>query len=299
VSERPRAALAIALALSAAAPAACSAPFPNGPAAVLAAAPASAWKSLDPNDLMVVDLAGGGRVVILLAPAFAPAHVANIRALARAHWWDGLAIERVQDNYVVQWGDPDGKKPLPPGVSMPPAEYERPAAGLTIKALPYPDTYAPHVGLAGAFPVASDGVHAWLAHCYGMVGVGRDVNPDVGTGAELYAVIGQPPRQLDRNIAVVGRVVSGMETIAALPRGTADMGFYASASQRTAIVRTRIAADLPPGEQPRFQVLDVASPTFAAWIKVKANRQDAFYLRPAGALDVCNALPPVRPAPPS
>jgi peptidylprolyl isomerase len=286
-----------ALALALTAPAACSAPFPNGPAAVLAAAPASAWKNADPNDLLVIDLANGSRVVILLANAFAPAHIANIRALARAHWWDGLAIERVQDNYVVQWGDPDGKKPMPPGVGMPPAEYERAVAGLAITPLAFTDTYAPHVGLTGAFPVASDGAHAWLTHCYGMVGVGRDVNPDVGTGAELYAVIGQPPRQLDRNIAVVGRVVVGMERLSALPRGDGDMGFYATPAQRTAIVRTRIAADLPAAEQPHIQVLDVTSPTFAQWIHVKANRQDNFYLRPAGALDVCNAMPPTRVAP--
>ena len=32
------------------------------------------------------------------------------------------------------------------------------------------------------------------------VGVGRDDWPDTGSGAELYVVIGQAPRQLDRNI---------------------------------------------------------------------------------------------------
>ena len=297
--SEPRAALALALAaaLTALGPAACSAPPPNGPAAVLAAAPAADWKPLDPHDLLVIDLANGARVVILLTDAVAPAHVANIRALARAGWWDGLAIERVQDNYVVQWGDPDSRKPLPPGLAHPPAEYERPAAGLAVTPLPWPDTYAPHVGLTGAFPVAGDGAHAWLTHCYGMVGVGRDVNPDVGTGAELYAVIGQAPRQLDRNIALVGRVVLGMERLSALPRGTADLGFYATPAERTAIRQARIASDLPPAEQPRLQVLDAASRSVAAWLHVKANRQDNFYLKPAGALDVCNAMPPVRVAP--
>ena len=289
-------ALAVAIVLAPASVAS-RAPAPVTPASVLAAAPASAWKGIDPNDLLVIDLAGGGRVVIALADAFAPAHIANIRTLARAHWYDGLAIERVQDDYVVQWGDPDGKKPLPAGLSRPPAEYERPAAGLAPTPLPYPDTYAEHVGLLGAFPVGEGGGEAWLTHCYGMVGVGRDVNPDVGAGAELYAVIGQPPRQLDRNIAVVGRVLAGMDTIAALPRGAGDMGFYAQGGQRTPILEVRIAADMPPAERPSFQVLDVTSASFAAWLHVKANRQDAFYLRPAGALDVCNALPPVRPAP--
>ena len=293
---RRRLAVTLCAATVIAAPAAISAPTPVTPTTVLAAAPAADWKAIDPNDLLVIDLAGGGRVVIALADAFAPAHIANIRALARAHWYDGLAIERVQDDYVVQWGDPDGKKPLPPGIAPPPAEYERPAAGLALTPLPYPDTYAEHVGFMGAFPVGEGGGEAWLTHCYGIVGVGRDVNPDVGTGAELYAVIGQPPRGLDRNIAVVGRVLAGMDVIAALPRGTADLGFYAEASQRTPILRVRIAADLPPPEQPRFQVLDVTSASFRAWIHVKANRQDAFFLRPAGALDVCNALPPIKGA---
>src|SRR5581483_4138859 len=146
-------------------------------------------------------------------------------------------------------------------------------------------------------PVAESGGEAWLAHCYGMVGVGRDVNPDTGTGAELYAVIGQPPRQLDRNIAVVGRVLSGMPLLAAMPRGQGDLGFYANPAQRIPIKSVRLAADLPPAQRPRFEVLKTYSPTFHAWMQVKANRQDDFFLRPAAGLDLCSALPPVRRAP--
>ena len=265
------------------------------PAAVLAAAPASDWAEIDPNELLVIDLAGGARVVIALADAFAPVHVANIRAMAKAHWYDGLVIERVQDGYVTQWGDPDGKKAPPAGIEPhPPAEYDRPAADVALTALPYPDTYAERVGAAGAFPVAESGDRAWLVHCYGMVGVGRDLNPDTGTGAELYAVIGQPARALDRNIAVVGRVLSGMEHLAALPRGTADLGFYADPAQRVPIERVRLASDLPEAERPRFERLRPESAAYAAWIRAKANRQDGFFVRPAGALDVCNALPPTR-----
>jgi peptidylprolyl isomerase len=88
-----------------------------------------------------------------------------------------------------------------------------------------------------------------------------------------------------------------MDTLAALPRGTADLGFYATPAQRTPILRVTIASDLPAAQQPHFQVLDVTSGSFATWLHVKANRQDSFFLRPAGALDVCNALPPVRVAP--
>lgn len=268
------------------------------PASALDAAPARDWASFDPRELMVMDLADGGRVVIALAPAFAPVHVANIRTLVRAGWFDGLAIGRVQDGYVTQWGDTDGKKPLPAGIAKPtPAEYERPLPGVKLRRLPYRDTFAAQVGYAGAFPVGAEKGRAWLAHCYGLVGVGRDNTPDTGTGGELYAVIGHAPRALDRNIALVGRVVGGMDRLTALPRGTADMGFYAKPEQRTGIVRVRIAADLPAADRPAFQYLRPDSAGFAAWLRVKANRSDDFYLRPAGAVDLCGALPPTRLAP--
>lgn len=295
--QGPAIALACLLLAAAASAAEPQKPPPLTPTAVLAKARSGDWAPIDPSDLLVMDLASGGRVVIALASDFAPVHVGNIRTLARAHWYDGLVIERVQDNYVVQWGDPGGKKPLPSGITKPaPAEYTRSAEGIALAPLPYPDSYADRVGLWGAFPVAESGAEAWLTHCYGMVGVGRDMNPDTGTGAELYAVIGQPPRALDRNIAVVGRVLEGMPLLAALPRGQGDLAFYANAAQRIPL-HIRLASDLPPAERPRFEVLKTSSDTFRAWIEVKANRDDTFFLRPAGAIDVCNALPPVRRTP--
>jgi len=201
----------------------------------------------------------------------------------------------VQDDYVTQLGDPSGKKPLPPGVVQPaPAEYDRAAAGLKLDALPYRDTYADQVGFASGWPTAAGDGRAWLTHCYGMVGVGRDLNPDTGTGAELYAVIGHSPRALDRNIALVGRVLEGMELLAALPRGPGEQGFYEDPKMRVPITRARIAADLPPATRPRFERLKTDSDTFRAWSRLKANRQDDFFLHPAGAVDLCNALPPLR-----
>ena len=48
------------------------------------------------HDLLVLDLKDGARVVLQLAPQFAPVHVANIKLLARSGWWDKAAIYRVQ-----------------------------------------------------------------------------------------------------------------------------------------------------------------------------------------------------------
>ena len=273
---------------------------PATPAAVVAAAPASAWRAIAAENLLVMTIEGGKRVVIEVAPAFAPRHVANIRALAKAHWWDGTSINRVQDNYVVQWGDATEKKPLPPGLSpTSSADYVQSIANVRLAITPSPsaDAYAPKTGYVDGWPMAMDGDGAWLPHCYGFVGVGRNVSPDAGTGAELYAVNGQAPRQLDRNIAVVGRVVEGMAHLSSLPRGSGELGFYTADEKTVPILSVRLASELPEAERPHFQVMDVASPSFAAYLRLRANRKDDFYDRPAGGVDLCNAPVPVRAAP--
>lgn len=246
--------------------------------------------------MLVLTLADGGRVLIELAPAFAPRHVASIRALARARWWDGLAIVRVQDNYVVQWGDPDARKPLPAGVPgrLAPEWDAAPPARFTPN--PGPDGYAPGAGFADGWPVAVDRARgrAWLVHCYASVGVGRDEAADSANASELYAVIGHAPRNLDRNVTVVGRVVDGIERLSSLPRGTGSLGFYERAEQRVPIRSIRLAAELPPAERPAVEVLRTGTPAFAAYLESRRNRRESFYVNPAGYSDLCNVRVPVR-----
>ena len=264
---------------------------------IVASSPASAWRTISPDDLMVIDLKNGGRVVVQLAPAFAPVHVANIKSLARSNYWDGATIYRVQDNYVAQWGRNDSDKPFPAGVvAKPPAEYTRPLKGLRIKPLGYPDPYAPGAGFVNGWPVAYSAKAGWanLTHCYASVGVGRDLSPDTGTGGELYAIIGQAPRQLDRVIAVVGRVVDGIDKLSSLPRGTEALGFYKDASLFVPIASVRLASAMPAAERPAYEYMDTASATFARYLRVRANRHDDFYIRPAGGVDLCNVQVPVR-----
>lgn len=269
-------------------------PTPND---IVAKAPASAWKTIPPEDLLVMDLTNGGRVVIQLAPAFAPVHVANLRALARGNYWNGATVYRVQDNYVAQWGQNESSNPLPAGVTAkPPAEYTRALAGLAITRLGSPDAYAPGAGFSGGWPIAYSPKGKWadLVHCYGSVGVGRDLSPDTGTGGELYAVIGNAPRQLDRNIAIVGRVIDGIEHLSSLPRGTADLGMYKDKAQDVPIASVRLASEMPAAERPSYEYMDTGSASFARYLHVRANRHDAFYIRPAGGVDLCNVQVPVR-----
>ena len=270
---------------------------PKTPGEILAEAPKADWREIAADDLLVIELKDGRRVVIQLAPEFAPVHAANIKALAKAGYWQGAAIYRVHDNYVAQWGNNETEKPLPAGVvAQPPAEYFRPLDGLEVVPLGSPDPYEPLVGYVHGWPVAVDTSDKTinLAHCYASVGVGRGLSPDTGMGGELYAVSGHGPRALDRVIANVGRVVSGIENLSSLPRGTEAPGFYKERSMDVPMASVRRGSTMPEGERPRFEYLDEKSRSFAAWLQVKKNRQDDFYIHPAGGVDLCNATVPVR-----
>ncbi len=298
-------------------------------------------------------------IVMQLMPApFSQGWVDNIRTLARARWYDGISVNRVQDNYVVQWGDanhdnPEAEgeaKPLPQGLNvMEESDYitkdllsvhdprGRPRFNYHLGAMmmrnamlaahgevPLPqgfdeametgdvdkirfeqptvdDRYAPFASLVMGWPIAGDvdddegpSEGFWPVHCYGMVGVGRSYSPDTGSGAELYTVIGHAPRHLDRNIALVGRVIEGIEHLSSLPRGTGDLGFYESAEERVPIETIRVVEDLRADAQPRFEYLSTESEAFATYADARANRRDPFFIVPAGGADICNIPVPIR-----
>ena len=319
------------LALAAPAQAQDQAPPPS-PGEIVAQAPAAEWTTIAPQDLLVMTLAsapdGTAReVVIQLMPApFSQGWVGNIRTLARTEWYDGTAVNRVQDNYVVQWGDPNYDNPEAGGeakavpanlAAVPENEYsarlDEPAiakirtyfettasrvAPSDPTTLYRADPYARAHAFFDGWPIAmtDDEPVAWPVHCYGMVGVGRGYSPDTGSGAELYTVIGHAPRHLDRNIALVGRVVEGMEHLSSLPRGSGALGFYTAeeADKRTPIVSVRVASDLPDSERPAFEYLSTEGETFTRYAEARANRRDPFFIHPAGGADICNIPVPVR-----
>lgn len=269
---------------------------PSTVAAVLAASKPEEWRRLDPERTIYMDL-DAGRVIFELSPTFAPRHVENIRTLARSGWFDGLSINRVQDNFVTQWGDPTGSKPIVGAASRLPPEFERSwTPDIAFNSLPDGDVFAPEAGFVDGFWAAGNRQtgRIWLAHCYGSLGVGRDTAADSGSGAELYVAIGQAPRQLDRNITVAGRAVSGMEWLASLPRGTEALGFYKTAAERTPIRRFRVAADIPPAERTELELLRTDSESFAEVVEARRNRRDEWYKVPAGQIDLCSAPLPVR-----
>lgn len=263
---------------------------------ILDASPASDWRPLDPENTLYMDFPKG-RVIIEMAPAFSPNHVANVKALSREGYFVNGAVTRVQDNFVAQWAqgvDPErapkvGQKTLK-------AEFFIPkSAGGTFTRLPDPDTYSDEVGFIDGMPVARDAATQWIAHCYGVVGVGRENSEDSGGGTELYAIIGHSPRNLDRQLTILGRVVQGMEILAALPRGTEAAGFYKTPAEYARYADIKVAADVPAAQRTNLEVLRTDSATFAAAVNNRRWRKDDFYKHPVGRIGLCNVAVPSRP----
>ncbi len=387
-------------------------PHPS-PGQIVDSAKAEEWIDIKADDLLVMDLVadaqGNARRVIiqLMPPPFSQGWVNNIRKLAQAKWYDGIAITRVQDNYVVQWGDPnagdEGKaKLLPEGLEvvsesayevdgdtlseftdfreieepdteehsqvekllsgvLDPNKSEKDRAEMTeklgeaLEAAANKPTGEERLALISIestqTPLTSQGWHErdghahwvefwkgwplgnfiksvwenedgqpvarpantqrhileqqkiyenveenkfWPVHCYGMIGVGRGMSPNTGDGSSLYTVIGHAPRHLDRNIALVGRIIEGIEHLTTLPRGTGPLGFYEDPVQHVTIDAIRVASELPANQQPQFRYLSTEGETFAKYIDARANRRDPFFIKPAGGADICNIPVPIR-----
>ena len=260
--------------------------------------PEAEWRKPDPANLLYMQLESG-LVVIELAPAFAPNTIANIKTLVREKYFDGLAVIRSHDNYVAQWGDPADDeadvRPIGSAAASIAPEFQRPLEGVALSRIDSRDAYADIVGFADGFPAASDGEQVWLTHCYGMFAVARGMEPDSGNGTSLYVVTGHSPRHLDRNLAVVGRVLDGVDKLSSLPRGTnGALSFYASREEMAPIINIRLGSDVAKEDQLNIEIMRTDSNAFADYVKSRTFRNEDFFVEPTGRIEICNLNPPTR-----
>ena len=270
--------------------------------------PAADWRDVDPNNLALIDTRYG-QVAVELAPQFAPKHVERVRALIRAHFYDGLSFYRVIDGFVAQGGIGEGTastKDHPKKAASlsqwPPlkAEFEQPIpAKQVFTPLGNRDLFAPEVGHVDGFPVGREKGRQWPIHCPGTFAFARDNGADTAT-TEFYVVIGEAPRRLERNLTAFGRVIDGMQYLQKLDRGDPKIenGVIQDIGKRDPIVRMRLAADLAPKDRPHYQVMRTESASFAKEKELRKNPAPEFYIHtPPPLLDICGLSVPVRRAP--
>jgi len=254
------------------------------------------WRTPSADSMIVMQLSSG-RVVIELAPQFAPKHVANIKQLVSDGYFDGSAILRSQDNYVVQWGDAEAgsskAKPIGDAKVRLKVEFFRDNKELDFQRIESRDAYADQVGFVDGFPVASDGSRVWLTHCYGMVGVSRGKEDDSGNGSGLYVVTGHSPRHLDRNVTLVGRVIEGIELLSSLPRGTGDLGFFETAEEYIPIKTIKPVSSLDESTV-SIEIMNTNSLAFKQRVEKRTNRTEDWFLEATGRIELCNVGVPIR-----
>jgi peptidylprolyl isomerase len=272
------------------------------------ASPPDAWRDVAPDNLVLIDTKYG-ETAVELAPEFAPEHVARVRALIQAHFYDGLSFYRVIDGFVAQGGIGEGtastkdhpKEATDLAKKWPAlkAEFDRPIApDLVFTPLGNADLFAPEVGHTNGFPVGRDSQEGrtWILHCPGTFAFARD-NDENTAATEFYIVIGEAPRRLDRQLTAFGRVIDGMQYLQKLNRGdvAVDNGVIDDVSKRDAIISVRLASDIPQNKRPHYQIMRTDSDAFAAEKTKKRNPSPEFYHRkPSGILDICLMPPPVR-----
>lgn len=248
------------------------------------------WRDVDPQNLVLIDTKYG-RVVVELAPPFAPNHAKRFQDLIRAKFYDGQSFYRVVDGFVAQGGigEGDDKKTE----SWPPlkAEFDAPDPGpSSFVSLRSADLFAPEVGHVDGFPVgrAPKDRRQWLLHCPGTLAFARDNDPDTA-GTEFYIVIGHAPRRIDRQLTAFGRVLEGMQYLQKLNRGdpAVDSGVIQDPALKDPIIRMQLAADVPEPERPAYQVMAMPSKAYADFMAKRRNPAPDFYKWVPPNLDIC------------
>jgi peptidylprolyl isomerase len=157
----------------------------------------------DPNNTLYLDTEHG-RVTIRLRPDLAPKHVAQIKALAKKGFYDGVVFHRVIDGFMAQTGDPTGTGTGGSDLPDLPAEFTDKAKFVR-----------------------------------GVVGMARSSDPN-SANSQFFIMYGPAP-PLDGQYTILGEVVSGMEAVDKIKKGPQENNGVVEGPDK--IVRMRLAAD--------------------------------------------------------
>lgn len=281
-----------------AAGAACAQPAPVALPQVVtdpATVPAADWRTLDPENTVVMDTSKG-RIFIELYPAVAPQHVAHIKTLVRRGFYDGVVFHRVLDGFMAQGGDPTGTGTGGSDLPNVPQEFlfrRGPDAGFA-QVLTGEDAV---FGYIGALPVITqpdaqmrmtrDGKSAAFAtHCPGVLSMARSSDPN-SANSQFFILRDHSPF-LDQQYTVWGRAVVGGDVarrfiIRDPSRNPPDAGKPPAEMIADRMIKVRILADLPAAERPVVKVARADG----AWLKAAFDQAVAA----RGGIDMVNRSP--------
>jgi len=260
------------------------------PSDIAASAPEDAWRPLDPENMLIVDLPAGA-VIIEMRPDFAPKHIEHIKELVRSGFYNGLTFHRVIEGFVAQGGDPKGDGTGGSELPNVPAEFARDAkdvAGFTELGR---DRIAARVGFVDGMPVAAQPeslrsfktdreVLLWGVHCGGVMSMARSTDPN-SANSQFFLMLGEARLDLDKRYTTWGWIVDGTENSRRIVRGEPP-------PRPTPIVRMRIGSDAPEKERPKVEIMKTDSEAFGRYVEAAGWVKDGF------VRDICAIKPPRR-----
>ncbi|HNS85624.1 MAG TPA: peptidylprolyl isomerase [Parvularculaceae bacterium] len=252
-------------------------------------APADAWRTIDPENLLIVDLPAGP-IAIEMRPDIAPKHIEHIKTLVRRGFYNGLRFHRVIENFVAQGGDPKGDGTGGSDLPNVPAEFIHDTNEVENFTVIGRDRQAARVGMIDGVLAAAEPeslrsfrndkhVYLWGAHCPGVMSMARSTDPN-SANSQFFLVIGDARQSLDGRYTVWGWIVDGVLSARRIERGEPP-------KRPTPIVRMRIAADMPASERPNIKVMKTDHPSFLKFIKEMGYVDDTGFVK-----DLCDIKAP-------
>ena len=263
----------------------------TAPAAVAQSPTAAEWRTVAPENLLVIDTAKG-RVLVELDPRVAPLAVARVRALADEGFYDGLKFHRVITGFMAQTGDPQGTGQGGSTLSDLPGEFTfrrgRETGFARVAATPQGLS-----GVVGSMPVVTQPdaqmmvtadfkTGAQALFCPGVAGMARAAGLD-SANSQFFLMTGVKT-DLDGKYTPFGRVVVGMEVVGALNAG--DQNPNGRVDNPDLMARVRTASAMPESQRPVVRVMSTTSPAFADLVaRTQAERGARF--------NICDIQPTV------
>lgn len=258
---------------------------PAPPPAAPAPAPAAGdWRTIAPENLLVIDTSKG-RILVELEPRATPRHIERITTLANQGFYDGLKFHRVITGFMAQTGDPlgtgAGGSELPDIAAEFTFRRGRDAQFARIEG----GASAAVVGLVGSLPVVTQPdaqmmvtadfkTDAGGLFCTGVAGMARSGAPN-SANSQFFLMMATNP-VLNGNYTAFGRIVSGLDVLSLLKAGPESADGAVTDNPDT-MTHVRTAAALPEADRPSVRVLDARSAAFQARVaEVRAARGAEF-----------------------
>lgn len=247
------------------------------------------WRALDPEKTVLLTLPQG-KVVIELAPQFAPKHVAQFIKLTQANHYNGAKFYRVIDGFVAQGGPEDGSA-VDKAVPLLALEGEFDTdKHFSFTEVQTSDMFVEQTGFKDGFALGYDSKEkkAWLLHCPGVIAMARQTGADTAT-SHFYITIGQATRYLDRLMTVFGRVVYGMDHVQAITRTEVVEGDApVDTKNYTPMIAMQLMSDVPANERINIEVSNTDTEAYQKKLAERRARENAFFFKkPPPVLDIC------------